>query len=95
MLKDGKKKYYGDVYTIHGIVGGVSGKYTNVISIKPKNKKLSKKDKEKKVKAAIETKKQVKKLTSAAKKASKKKIKVDPKIAKMSDEELAKLCDET
>ena len=48
MLKDGKKKYYGDVYTIHGIVGGVSGKYTNVISIKPKNKKLELTEGEKK-----------------------------------------------
>ena len=61
---------------------------------KPENKKLTKKEKQQKVKAAIETKKQVKKLTDAAEKASKKKIKVDSKIAKMSDEELAKLNNE-
>lgn len=58
---------------------------------KPENKKLPKKEKQEKVKAAIESKKKAKKLIDAAKKASKKKVKVDPKIAKMSDEELSKM----
>ena len=58
---------------------------------KPDNKNLSKKEKQKKVESAIKTKKRAKKIMDASKKSLKKKIKVDPKIAKMSDEEISKL----
>ena len=38
--KNGKKYYYGDKYTMHVIVGGVKGDYTNVVEITPKKTQL-------------------------------------------------------